>query len=1246
MNCCKTKSRNSKTRIIYINDIEKNRDFIKNKVHNSKYTLINFLPKNLFEQFSRFMNQYFLFVACLQLWKEITPVNPMTTWIPLIVIFLIAAIKEGIDDYFRHRADKIANERIYHVIRNGNPINIHSQEISVGDVVYLQENDEIPCDLVLLSSSEMNGDCYIQTANIDGETDLKQRTSPVQTRNLTNDSEIGDLSGIVECSIPNQEIYKFDSRIKFSEQSQEFISLSHEQLLLQTTILKNTDFVYGLAVYTGNQTKFGMNKTKTPTKWTKLDKKINRTTMFIFGLQFILVVIFGVIGSLWKKNHGKKYSYLAYPDSEPFYQVFIIPLRFFLLMSYMIPISLKVTLDICKYFYALFINWDLSLWDSERNIPANAANTAISEDLGQIEYIFSDKTGTLTENIMMLKQCSINGFVYGKATLEDDPKIQRFIKNNDQYINRGKNYEISIYSSTTSDLNDLDNNLNDLDNDLNDLDNDLNDLDNDLNDLDNNLNDLDNNFNDLDNNFNQNIIQNVDSINSSKIDQDPFLFFQFFRILALCNTVIPHENSDNNLITYRSNSPDEYALVTSANSLGFSLKFRDSDNIELNIQGKPENYEIIQLLRFTSERKRMSILLRNRNTNKIYLFTKGADEVILPRLLEGQKLETSLAHLDSFAQSGLRTLCCAYRELSNMELRSFLQSYKQANVQIESRDESLNEVYEMIEKKLIFCGITAIEDKLQQEVPSTIKTFRNIGIKIWMLTGDKYKTALQIATSCNLISSDHNLVKIEGKTNSEIEESIIQGIKINQRELTHKQFDVIIEGNILDIVLEFFSQSFLELTLKASSVICCRTTPHQKALVVKLVKSTGVMTLAIGDGGNDVSMINEAHVGVGIVGREGLQASRAADYSISQFKFLKRLLLIHGRLSNYRTSLIAQYSFYKNILFCFIQILFSFWSGFSGSSFFSSYSVTGYNAIFTAFPVFVFILEQDVTSDSVYLNSYLYHDSQSGRFYNKRTVFWWIIRALYQAFVIMLFSVFVYQKYANPHDLSGADQLTASISAYTLLIIVQTLTICFESKFFTFYHSLIISIILIVYYLLTTIVNLFPNNQLYNIFFRMFQDPVHWLFLFLGSFIALAPVIFIKYWLFQYSPTRSDFVRFTEISKKKHGQPVNLADRQQIETFDLDYSFKIAPSYSSADFADFGFCSPCFDCFDCRKDYHSLVPSDSLSNLASIQPRNRSEKKNKFCYKKSKNKIDEKITLPILQTDSVESLSFSDFENK
>eukprot|EP00026_Physarum_polycephalum_P000875 Phypoly_transcript_00876.p1 GENE.Phypoly_transcript_00876~~Phypoly_transcript_00876.p1 ORF type:complete len:1138 (+),score=165.10 Phypoly_transcript_00876:253-3414(+) len=973
------------------------------------------------------MNLYFLMIGLLQLWSVITPVNPLSTWGAIGFIFALSASKEAVDDYRRYARDKKANTRPYYVIRNGRKQKIHSEDILVGDLLYLENNDEVPCDIVVLGTSDHHGLCYVQTANLDGETDYKQRRAPQATMSMRLE-ELARFKGAIECAPPNAEIYRFDSRMTIeseirSSRPSDWITLSPSNTLLQATHLRNTDFVYGLVVYTGNETKIGKNKKLPPCKWTKLDKAINRITMFIFIFQLSLVVVFGLIGESFRARYGQELWYVAYPYDlyDVWYAWMIIPLRFLLLNSTMIPISLKVTMDVIKYAYSIIIEWDLQMYYAPTDTPTTVNNTAISEDLGQIEYLFTDKTGTLTENVMLFKRCYVNGKVYSQNEADDRDLLPQ-------------------------------------------------------------------------------------------VESDVHMR-EFFRALALCHTVVP-ENVDGKII-YKSSSPDEEALVIAASRLEVKFVRRDFDTVGLSVFGNSEEYDWLHVLDFTSERKRMSVIVRDRKTGHIHMYIKGADDVIFPRLREDYS--EAQRYIEEFAQQGLRTLCVASRHISDEEYQHWQSLHQEAVTSLENRAAKLAHVYEALEKDLLLVGITAIEDKLQDEVPETIAVIRAAGVRVWMLTGDKYSTAVQIGIACNLIARD----KMEGELLTVARSDQIPSLTQKAKGFISagKTVTVIVEGHVLQEILTV-PEPFMELAMMANTVICCRVTPTQKAEIVANVKRKKFVTLAIGDGGNDVGMIQEADIGVGIAGREGMQAARAADYSFGRFKFLQRLMLIHGRYSYHRTAFVANYSFYKSLFICFMQIFYQFYTEFSGTTFFNSLCLMSYNVIFTGLPVMGFIFDKDLAEATISSNPFLYRDSQSGRSFNLRVFTGWFIRAFLQALVVFLVTVSVYL-----HE-TGSDYATIALPAFTIGIIVQSLTVAIESHYLTYINQVLIWGTLISYFVVISIANTLPQLDMYSSMVTLYSTADYWFCILIVSAAALLPVIAVKYFYYNYFPSPSQILSY------------------------------------------------------------------------------------------------------------------------
>jgi len=500
----------------------------------------------------------------------------------------------------------------------------------------------------------------------------------------------------------------------------------------------------------------------------------------------------------------------------------------------------------------------------------------------------------------------------------------------------------------------------------------------------------------------------------------------------------------------------------------------------------------------------------------ILLLTKGADEVILPYASHGQQVRIFFDAVEQYAQLGLRTLCFGCRELEDDEYRNWASLFKEANSTLIDREWKLAEVCQKLERDLKIIGVTAIEDRLQEGVTETIETLRKAGINFWMLTGDKQSTAIQIALSCNFISPEPKgqLLMITGKTVDEVLQSIeriLLTIRITTSE--PKEVAFVVDGWALEIALRYHKSEFTSLAILSRTAICCRTTPSQKAQLVALLKSCDYRTLAIGDGGNDVRMIQHADIGVGISGREGLQAARAADYSIGKFRFLKRLILVHGRYSYNRTAFLSQYSFYKSLLICFIQILFSLISGMSGSSLFNSFSLMAYNVFYTSIPVLTSVLGKDLSENTVMQNPQILFYCQAGRILNPSTFAGWFFRSLFHAVVVFMITVHAYSD-----EKCELEEL--SMVVLSGCIWLQAFVVMIETNSFTLVQHLAIWGNLVGFYIINYILSAIPSVGMYTIMFRLCRQPSYWITLFLIVALGMGPVLAIKYFRYTYRPSK------------------------------------------------------------------------------------------------------------------------------
>uniref|UniRef100_A0A670ZTW2 Phospholipid-transporting ATPase n=1 Tax=Pseudonaja textilis TaxID=8673 RepID=A0A670ZTW2_PSETE len=889
-------------RTIFINQPQFSK-FCSNHVSTAKYNIITFLPRFLYSQFRRAANAFFLFIALLQQIPDVSPTGRYTTLVPLLFILVVAAVKEIIED-------------IVSILRNGAWEIVHWEKVDVGDIVLIKGKEYIPADIVLLSSSEPQAMCYIETSNLDGETNLKIRQGLPLTSDIKDIDNLVRLSGRIECESPNRHLYDFVGNIRLD--SHGTVPLGPDQILLRGAQLRNTQWVHGIVVYTGHDTKLMQNSTSPPLKLSNVERITNIQILFLFCILIAMSLVCSIGAAIWNQKHEGRdwYISLTYGGANNFGLNF---LTFIILFNNLIPISLLVTLEVVKFIQAYFINWDIDMHYELTDTAAMARTSNLNEELGQVKYIFSDKTGTLTCNVMQFKKCTIAGISYGHV----------FISFTFIFRQSPQAKEEKTFSDPS-------------------------------------------------------LLENL----QNKHPTAPIIC-EFLTMMAICHTAVPEREDDR--IVYQAASPDEGALVRAAKHLHFVFTGRTPDSVIIESLGQEERYELLNVLEFTSSRKRMSVIVRT-PSGKLRLYCKGADTVICDRLAENSRYkEITLKHLELFATEGLRTLCFAVAEITESDYQEWLNIYQKATTSIQNRALKLEESYELIEKNLQLLGATAIEDKLQDQVPETIETLMKADIKIWILTGDKQETAINIGHSCKLLKKNMGLIVInEGSLDATRETLTHHCGTLGEALRKENDFALIIDGKTLKYALTFgIRQYFLDLALSCKAVICCRVSPLQKSDIVEMVKKqVKVVTLAIGDGANDVSMIQTAHVGVGISGNEGLQAANSSDYSIAQFKYLKNLLLVHGAWNYSRIAKCILYCFYKNIVLYIIEIWFAFVNGFSGQILFERWCIGLYNVMFTAMPPLTLgIFERSCHKENMLKYPELYKTSQNALDFNSK-VFW------------------------------------------------------------------------------------------------------------------------------------------------------------------------------------------------------------------------------------------------------------------
>uniref|UniRef100_UPI0037E82712 phospholipid-transporting ATPase VA n=1 Tax=Semicossyphus pulcher TaxID=241346 RepID=UPI0037E82712 len=1273
----KKKTKENKTRTVHANILydnakgeeNPNRHYANNKIKTTKYTVLSFLPKNLFEQFHRFANVYFVFIALLNFVPVVNAFQPELALAPVVFILSVTAIKDLWEDYRRHRSDKEINHMDCLVYSRAERryVEKYWKEVRVGDFIRLRCNEILPADVLLLSTSDPDRLCHIETATLDGETNLKQRQVVRSFFDLDCDFDPSKYNSIIECEKPNNDLNRFRGYIIHRSGRRD--ALYKENLLLRGCTIRNTEEAVGIVIYAGHETKAMLNNNGPRYKRSKLERQMN---VDVFWCVIILLVmcLFAAVGhGLWMFQYGDKrpvFDVLSPEgtDLSPIMSAIYLFLTLIIVFQVLIPISLFVSIEIVKICQVYFIHQDMELYDEETDSHLQCRALNITEDLGQMQYIFSDKTGTLTENKMVFRRCTVAGVEYShdanarrlamyqemdseeeectshggtlprrdSVTSHQSARVvlrSQSTKSHRRTGSRAEAKRASILSKHTAFSSPMEK----------DITPDPQLLDK-VNECSSQMD-----------------FMRFHSQPTSQLPSDLADIIDFFIALTICNTVVvsspnqprhkvrmrfelkspvktiedfikrftpsrltsgSNSSSSSSLITNRSSnkgcssvlsspsaestltkldeeqhhgglqhafspvppcydgkawnleegelryeaeSPDEAALVYAARAYKCSLVGRlpDQVTVELPHLGKL-SFELLHTLGFDSTRKRMSVVVRHPLTDQITVYTKGADSVIMDLIKppdtgnsKGKRQKKIVSrtqnYLNLYAADGLRTLCIAKKILSKEQYACWLQRHLEAETAIQGREEMLFESALRLETNLQLLGATGIEDRLQDGVPETIASLRQAGLQIWVLTGDKQETAVNIAYACKLLDPEEEILTLNADSQEAcallLEESLhyIQAkFLCSSTDQTAKAFHnnfppfdiypssspsssssshsapftvhrlgLVIDGRTLAYALDkSLEDKFLAVARSCRSVLCCRSTPLQKSMVVKLVRNKlKVMTLAIGDGANDVSMIQVADVGVGISGQEGMQAVMASDFALPRFRYLQKLLLVHGHWCYSRLANMILYFFYKNAMFVALIFWYQFYCGFSGSAMIDQWYLIFFNLMFSAFPQLITgTLDKDVSAETLQQLPQLYVNGQNSEEY-KPYMFWMnMIDAFYQSLVCFFIPYFAYAD-------SDVDLFTWGTPITTLALFTILVHLGIETKTWTWMNWLSISFSISLFFTVALCYNAScptcysPSNPYWTMQ-RLLQDPLFYLLCVITPVAALLPRYFYR----------------------------------------------------------------------------------------------------------------------------------------
>ncbi|KAM4537847.1 phospholipid-transporting ATPase IH isoform 2-T2 [Fundulus diaphanus] len=1066
--------------------------FPDNRIVSSKYTFWNFVPKNMFEQFRRVANFYFLIIFLVQLIID-TPTSPITSGLPLFFVIIVTAIKQGYEDWLRHKADNAVNQCPVDVVQHGKVVRTQSRRLRVGDVVQVKEDETFPCDLILLSSSRDDGTCYVTTASLDGESSHKTYHAVQDTKAYKTEREVACIHATIDCEQPQPDLYKFRGNINIYMGNEPVSrSLASQNLLLRGATLKNTEYIFGVAIYTGMESKMALNYQSKSQKRSAVEKSMNAYLVVYLCILISKAVINTVLKYVWQADPNK---------DEPWYnekteterqrhiliRAFTDFLAFMVLFNYIIPVSMYVTVEMQKFLGSYFIMWDDEMLDEELGERAVVNTSDLNEELGQVEYVFTDKTGTLTENNMEFIECCVDGTVYEPDAICNGQVMPG--------------------------------------------------------------------------------AADIDMIDTSPGPQAKERAELFFRALCLCHTVQVKEEETVDGIKhgihqgksssfYISSSPDEVALVEGMKRLGFTyLRLKDGQMEILNRDDEIERFELLEVLTFDSVRRRMSVIVRS-STGELYLFCKGADSSIFPRVISG-KVEQVKARVEHNAVEGLRTLCVAYRPLSPEQYEQVCHLLTRAKLEFQDQDKLVAEAYDLIERDLILLGATAVEDRLQEKAADTIESLHKAGMKVWVLTGDKMETAAATCYASKLFRRSTQILELTTKRTEEqslhdvlfeLKRTVLRHYGAMARDTSsglsseYADYGLIIDGATLSAVMRpnqedsnsgNYKEIFLEICRNCSAVLCCRMAPLQKAQIVKMIKASKEhpITLAIGDGANDVSMILEAHVGIGIMGKEGRQAVRNSDYAIPKFKHLKKMLLVHGHYYYIRISELVQYFFYKNVCFIFPQFLYQFFCGFSQQPLYDTAYLTLYNISFTSLPILLYsLMEQHINMDILKKDPSLYRDIAKNSLLTWPIFIYWTVLGVYDAIVMFFGAYFLFDNTTFTSNGQMFGNWTFGTLVFTVLVFTVTFKLALDTHYWTWINHFVIwgSLVFFVVFSLLWggIIWPFLNYQrMYYVFMQMLSSGPAWLSIILLITASLLPDVVKKVFWRALWPTTTERIQ-------------------------------------------------------------------------------------------------------------------------
>jgi len=1086
-------------------------------------------------QFMRLANIYFLVTAIIQSIPSISPLNPLSAILPLAFVLVVSMIREGIEDYRRYTEDCIANSQPVRVLSSQIPEPaelerkkeyvkkensafetnfpgcfdiVKSEELKVGQVVLLYEEEIFPADLILLGTSDKDNKAYIETAMLDGEKNLKLRTADPDINALSQKDRY-IFHAKVKTEPPNHKLDEFGATIVSKSSS---VSISDKQLMMKGAKLKNTQWITGVVTFTGHQTKLLLNTNSGRVKQSRIESIMNSLIIVILFVEIFLCALLGMLSGIWQSKYSEQHFYLEY-DTKPGLMFMYSFFSYFILLNTLIPISLIVTLEIVKFMQLFFMQWDVFMYHNDR--LTKVSTCSINEELGQVRYIFSDKTGTLTRNIMVFKGLRVYDKIYGEQLMSGEIPLKK-----KKTMSVGKDIEFEFDDSELWSTLQNENPLNAI---------------------------------------NPYVVP-ITGGSKYEIKTEKGKILEFLKLLATCHEVTSSKGK-NGFLNYGGQSPDEVCLVDAAQRIGMQFMDNRSNVLSVNYaeNGNRENMkkfnvDLIASFPFTSERARMSVIIRD-NDGTVKLYCKGSDEKVQKLLSVSEKdqdnvpvLVETKKYLSAASGKGLRTLYMAMKVFEKNEFEEWKKEFEDVNLFVPStpeektaKNDKLTKLIAKAEANLTYLGSTVVEDKLQENVENTIHNLEKAGIQVWMITGDKMETAESIGYSCKMFTKGDMDVFVLGDTyynkDKVFEDKALSALRKQLETKTNKKKGLLITGKLVEYLVksENTKETFIKYAKQCSGVVCCRTTASQKAVVVRAMKDAcpGEITLSIGDGGNDVPMINEAHVGIGIYGKEGMSAAQAADYAIGEFQCLWNLLMVHGRLAYLRIGELILYFFYKNACFTLPQMYFGFWCFFSGQTFYDDWYISMYNLFFTSIPLlFKALFEHDIhhiQDRKMPLNNiypFLYLRGQYNQIFNTKNIALWFAYGIFHSLIAFFLPYAFLQDGVILSSGHNIDIWFHSITSVTAIIIIVNLKLYSIQRFFNWISALGFIVLSIgLYILIQWLSNYMTLFVAYKTVGTLYKSPLYYLTVICMVLLCFSIDHFIQVFQFHVFQNTSDFCR-------------------------------------------------------------------------------------------------------------------------